>query len=60
MPGWLQTLVNVNPVTRLVTAVRGLMSGTATSGQVSWVLLASVVLTAVFAPLTLYLYRNKQ
>lgn len=60
MPGWLQAFVNVNPVSHLVTAARGLMAGTATSGQVGWVLLASVVLTAVFAPLTLVLYYSKQ
>jgi daunorubicin/doxorubicin transport system permease protein len=60
MPGWLQVFVNVNPVSHLVTDVRGLMAGTATTGQISWVLVASVALTAIFAPLTVYLYRNKQ
>jgi ABC-2 type transport system permease protein len=43
----------------VVTAVRGLMYGTATIGQVGWVLLASAALTAVFAPLTMRLYRNR-
>jgi hypothetical protein len=28
------------------------------AGQVGWVLLASAALTAIFAPLTMYLYRN--
>jgi ABC-2 type transport system permease protein len=36
------------------------MSGTVTAGQVGWVLLASAALVAVFAPLTMYLYRNKR
>ena len=58
LPGWLRAFVDVNPVTHLVTAVRGLMSGTATTGQVVWVLLASVAITAVFAPLTMLRYRN--
>lgn len=56
MPGWLQAFVRVNPVTHLVTAERGLLNGTAATGQVLWVLLASAVLTIVFAPLTARLY----
>ena len=34
-PGWLQTIIRINPVTHLVTAVRGLMNGTVTSAQVA-------------------------
>ncbi|MGG3573968.1 ABC transporter permease [Bacillus gobiensis] len=60
MPSWLQAFVDVNPITLLVTAVRGLMQNTATFGEVGWVLLASVVITAIFAPITMYLYRNKR
>lgn len=60
MPGWLQSFVDFNPISHLVTAERGLMTGTATAGQVEWVLLASAALIAVFAPLTVYLYRNKE
>ncbi|HET8523333.1 MAG TPA: ABC transporter permease [Thermomicrobiales bacterium] len=59
MPGWLETLVTINPVSHLVTAVRGLMGGTATAGQVGWVLVASALLLAVFAPLTMYLYGKR-
>jgi ABC-2 type transport system permease protein len=59
MPGWLRAFVDVNPVSHLVTASRGLMAGTATAGQVGWVLATSAALTAVFAPLTIHLYRNK-
>jgi ABC-2 type transport system permease protein len=60
MPGWLQALIDINPVTHLVTAVRGLMAGAASAGEITWVLLACLALTAVFAPLTSYLYRNKR
>jgi ABC-2 type transport system permease protein len=59
MPGWLETFVDANPVSHLVTAVRGLMHGTAGAGDVGWVLLASAALVAVFGPLTMHLYRNK-
>ena len=59
MPRWLQAWVDVNPVSYLVTGVRGLMGGTATFSQVAWVLVASAAITAVAAPLTMRLYRNR-
>ncbi|MFF4159699.1 ABC transporter permease [Streptomyces sp. NPDC001678] len=59
MPGWMEHVVDVNPVSDAATAVRGLVHGTATAGQVGWVLLACGVITAVFAPLTMHLYRAK-
>lgn len=59
MPGWLQVFVNVNPVTRLVDAVRSLMAGNWDTGQVTWVLVAGVLLTAVFGSLTMRLYNRK-
>jgi ABC-2 type transport system permease protein len=60
MPGWLHEFVDVNPISHLVTAERGLMQGTATAGEIGRVLLASAVLVAVFTPLTMHLYRNTQ
>jgi ABC-2 type transport system permease protein len=60
MPSWLQAIVGANPITHLVTAVRGLMHGTVTAGQIGWVLLISGILVAVFAPLTMHLYGNKK
>jgi ABC-2 type transport system permease protein len=59
MPGWLRAFIGVNPISHVVTAVRGLMNGGATGGQIGWVLLASAALTAVFAPLTMHLYRAR-
>jgi ABC-2 type transport system permease protein len=60
MPSWLEAIVNANPITHLVTVARGLMHGTVTAGQIGWVLLISGALVAVYAPLTMYLYRNKK
>jgi ABC-2 type transport system permease protein len=60
MPGWLQAFVDVNPLSHLVTASRGLMAGTVTAGQVGWVLAAAAALTAVFAPLTMHRYRHQR
>jgi ABC-2 type transport system permease protein len=59
MPGWLQAFIDVNPISHLVTAARGQMAGTATAEQVGWVLAAAAALTAIFAPLTVDLYRNQ-
>ena len=59
MPAWLHTFVDANPISHLVTAVRGLMAGHATVGQVVWVLASGAALTAVFGPLTMWLYRTK-
>lgn len=59
MPEWLQVFVDVNPFSHLVTAMRGLMHGTATTGEIGIVLLMSVGLLVVFGPITMYLFRNK-
>ncbi|MEV3985859.1 ABC transporter permease [Nonomuraea sp. NPDC049758] len=59
MPGWLQIFVNVNPITRLVAAVRSLMAGTPDVGELTWVLIASVLLIAIFGTLTMRLYNRK-
>lgn len=59
MPGWFQTWVDLNPVSDLVTAVRALMAGTATFSEVAWVLVASAIITAATAPVTMWLYRTR-
>ena len=59
MPGWLRAFVGVNPVSLMTSAMRGLMAGTATIQQIGLALLLPAVLTAVLAPVTLWLYRRK-
>lgn len=59
MPVWLESFVNINPITHLVTSIRGLMSGTVIASEIGWVLLACTVLIALFSPLTMFLYRRK-
>jgi ABC-2 type transport system permease protein len=58
MPGWVQAFVKVNPITHLTNASRGLMHGDVDGSEIAWVLAWSVALVAVFAPLTMRLYRN--
>ena len=59
MPGWLRGFVEVNPVSLMTTAMRGLMSGEATARQVLLALAAPIALTVVLAPVTLWLYRRR-
>jgi ABC-2 type transport system permease protein len=59
MPAPLHRVADANPISHLVIAERGLMSGTATMSQVLWVLAAAALLIAVFAPLTTVLYQRR-
>ncbi len=59
LPSALEAFVDVNPVSILATASRGLMEGNVEGSDVVLVLGTAAVLTAVFAPLTTYLYRTR-
>lgn len=59
MPDWLRSFVEVNPVSLMTTALRGLMAGTASLSQIGLALIAPVVLTLVLAPVVLWLYRRR-
>lgn len=59
LPSVLRSFVDVNPISLLATASRGLMDGTAESGQILVVLAVAVGITVVFAPLTVRLYQRK-
>jgi ABC-2 type transport system permease protein len=58
-PSWVRALIDANPISHLVSAERGLMQGSAPTGQIIWVLLASAALLVVFAPATVHLYHKK-
>jgi len=60
MPKWLQRLVDVNPVTLVVDAVRGLAHGGLESGGLLAVVLISAGMIVVFAPLTMYRYNRQK
>jgi ABC-2 type transport system permease protein len=51
--------VNANPVSHVTTALRGLMGGGATAGQVGLALLAPATITVLLAPVVLWLYRRR-
>jgi ABC-2 type transport system permease protein len=59
LPSALEAFVDINPISFLVTASRGLMDGTASLGDIGIVLGTAALLTAVFAPITVRLYGQK-
>ena len=59
LPSALKAFVDINPVSALVSASRGLMAGDAAGGDIAYALITAAVLTAVFMPLTTRLYRTR-
>lgn len=59
LPAFLEWLVSVNPVSHLTTAARGLMGGSADSGDILLVLAESAALVLIFVPITARLYRRR-
>jgi ABC-2 type transport system permease protein len=58
LPAGLEAFVNVNPISILVNAARGLMEGNPSGGDIGIVLATAAALTLVFAPLTVRLYQR--
>jgi ABC-type multidrug transport system permease subunit len=59
MPGWLQAFVNVNPMTDLTTAERGLLTGGPVATPALHSLLWALGIFLVFAPLAVRAYRRR-
>jgi ABC-2 type transport system permease protein len=59
LPDWLKTLVNLNPVTHVVTALRDLLNQGAVTPAVGIAMLGCVVVVAIFVPLTVRSYSRK-
>ena len=59
LPRPLEAFVNVNPISILTDASRGLMEGNVAGTDIAIVLATAAALTAVFAPLTTHLYRTR-
>jgi len=51
LPGWLQTVTRVNPVSHVVSALRDLMNHGTFTAQVGWALLGCAMVAAIFIPL---------
>jgi oleandomycin transport system permease protein len=59
LPGWLQSVTKVNPLTHLVESLRGLLLGGPVGTDVLWTLGWMAALLAVFVPLALRAYRRR-
>jgi ABC-2 type transport system permease protein len=59
LPSALEAFVNVNPISILADASRGLMAGDAAAGDILISLGTAAALTLVFMPLTTRLYRSR-
>jgi ABC-2 type transport system permease protein len=59
LPGWLQPVVKVNPVSHVISALRDLINDGAVTAHVGWALLACAAVVAIFAPLAIRSYAKK-
>ena len=60
MPGWLQSFVAVNPVSHITTALRGLLGGDPSLSAMALALVAPFAVTAVFGPVSMWLYGREK
>lgn len=60
MPGWLQAFVSVNPVSHITTALRGLLEGAPSLSAIALALVTPFAVTAVFAPVSMWLYGRER
>lgn len=59
MPSWLSGVVEANPVSVLVSAIRELLDGTVDAGSIVAVLIYCAILVVIFAPISMYIYNRK-
>ncbi len=59
MPWWLRGFVEINPVSKLSDAVRGLLTGGPVAGPATAAIMASALIVAIFAPLAVTLYQRR-
>jgi ABC-2 type transport system permease protein len=59
LPDWLKTLVGLNPVSHVVTALRDLLNDGAVTPAVGYAILGCAVVVAIFVPLTVRSYSKK-
>ncbi len=60
MPGWLRAFVDINPVSLLVNALRGILAGTTTTAQLGVSLIFPALLTVTLSPVAMALYKRRK
>ena len=59
MPDFLQPIVNLNPVTITISAIRTILQTGAWSGSATLVLVSGIIIIGIFLPLSLVVYRRQ-
>lgn len=59
MPGWMQAIADVNPVSHLVSSFRGLANDGTVTAHVGATVIGAVVIVAVVAPITVHAYLRR-
>lgn len=59
MPGWLRAFAEVNPMTLVVDAARGLLDGRASPVTIGWAVVWICAILAVFAPISIVQYYRR-
>jgi ABC-2 type transport system permease protein len=59
LPGWLQAVTRINPISHVVSALRDLMNDGVVTAQVGWALLGCAIVAAIFIPLAVRSYSSK-
>jgi ABC-2 type transport system permease protein len=59
LPGWLQAVTRVNPISHVVSALRDLMNDGVVTTQVGWALLGCAAVASIFIPLAVRSYSRK-
>jgi ABC-2 type transport system permease protein len=59
LPAWLRAVTTINPVSRVVSAMRDLMNKGALTANVGWALLGCATVAAIFIPLAVRSYTKR-
>ncbi|MGA2835112.1 MAG: ABC transporter permease [Acidimicrobiales bacterium] len=59
LPGWLQAVTRINPISHVISAMRGLMNDGAVTAQVGWALLGCAAVAALFITLAVRSYSRR-
>jgi ABC-2 type transport system permease protein len=59
LPSVMKAIVNLNPVTHIINASRTMLTDGVWSNQAWYVLIAGIVVVAIFAPATVWVYNRK-
>ena len=59
LPGWLQTVTRVNPISHVVSALRDLMNNGEVTSQVGWAIAGCAAVATIFIPLAVRSYSRR-